>query len=81
MSARDRKTVLAAIEDQLQHQPNVVTRNRKRLRNNPLATWELRVQKYRVLYDVEEEAVKVLVVAIAVKDGSRFMIEGEEYPL
>jgi mRNA-degrading endonuclease RelE of RelBE toxin-antitoxin system len=59
----------------------VVTRNRKRLRDNPLAGWELRVQKYRVLNNVDEDVVTVFVVAIAVKEGNRFIIDGEEYPL
>src|ERR1017187_2531625 len=81
LSARDRKIVLAAIEEQLPHQPTVAARNRKQLRENPLASWELRVQKYRVLYNVDEEIVTVLVVAIAVKDGNRFIIDGEEYSL
>jgi hypothetical protein len=34
-----------------------------------------------VLYNVDEEIVTVLVVAIAVKEGNRFVIDGEEYPL
>ena len=81
LPARARRIVIGAIEEQLQHQPTVPTRNRKKLRNNPLAEWELRVQTYRVLYNVEEEVVKVLIVAVAVKDGNRFLIDGEEYPL
>ncbi len=55
--------------------------NRKQLRANPLATWELRVQQFRVLYNVDHEIVTILVVAIAVKEGNKFIIEGEEYPL
>jgi mRNA-degrading endonuclease RelE of RelBE toxin-antitoxin system len=81
LSARDRKIVIGAIEEQLKHQPTVVTRNRKRLRENPFAQWELRVQKYRVLYNVDEDIVTVSVVGIAVKEGNRFVIDGEEYPL
>ena len=81
LSTRDRKIVLAAIEEHLQHQPTVATRNRKRLRDNPLATWELRVRRYRVLYNVDQEIVKVFVVAIAIKDGNRFIIDGEEFSL
>jgi len=80
-SARDRCTLLAAIEEQLSHQPTVPTRNRKLLRLNPLAAWELRVQEFRILYNVDEQVVTVLVVAIAVKEGNKFVIEGEEYPL
>jgi mRNA-degrading endonuclease RelE of RelBE toxin-antitoxin system len=80
-SARDRRILIAAIEEQLAHQPTVPTRNRKLLRANPLATWELRVQEFRVLYNVDEAIVTVLVVAIAVKEGNKFIIDGEEYPL
>jgi mRNA-degrading endonuclease RelE of RelBE toxin-antitoxin system len=79
--ANDRRVIVEKIEDQLTHQPNVPTRNRKQLRANPLAVWELRIQEFRVLYNVDEEVVTVLVVAIAVKDGNKFIIEGEEYPL
>ena len=62
-------------------EPTMATGNRKRLRDNPIAEWELRVRKYRVLYNVNEDVVTVSVVAIAVKEGNRFMIDGEEYPL
>lgn len=80
-SKRDQGILLDAMEEQLTHQPNERTRNRKPLRPNPLAVWELRVQDFRVLYNVEEDAVVVLVVAIAVKAGNKFIIEGQEYPL
>lgn len=81
VSARDRRIILRAVEEQLAHQPTVPTRNRKALRPNPLAAWELRVQEFRVLYTVDEDVVTVFVVAVAVKDGNRYLIEGEEYPL
>jgi mRNA-degrading endonuclease RelE of RelBE toxin-antitoxin system len=80
-AARDRRTIIEAIEEQLLHQPTTPTRNRKLLRANPLAAWELRVQQFRVLYNVDQEIVTVFVVALAVKDGNRFIIDGEEYPL
>jgi mRNA-degrading endonuclease RelE of RelBE toxin-antitoxin system len=80
-SAGDRRTVVQAIEEQLTHQPTVATRNRKQLRMNPLATWELRVQEFRVLYNVDEDIVTVFIVAVAVKEGNSFIIEGQEYPL
>jgi mRNA interferase RelE/StbE len=81
LSARDRRIIIAALEEQLAQQPNVQTRNRKLLRPNPLATWELRVQQFRVLYNVNEAIVTVLIVAIAIKEGNKFIIDGEEYPL
>jgi len=81
LSARVQRIVVGAIEEQLAHQPTVPTRNRKQLRANLLATWELRVQEFRVLYNVDQDVVTVFVVAIAVKEGNTFVIEGEEYPL
>jgi mRNA-degrading endonuclease RelE of RelBE toxin-antitoxin system len=80
-SARDRRIIVAAVEEQLAHQPHVPTRNRKQLRPNALAAWELRVQQFRVLYNVDQDIVTVFVIAIAVKEGNKFIIEGEEYPL
>ena len=80
-SARDRRILVQAIEEQLTYQPMVPTRNRKQFRGNPLATWELRAQEFRVLYNVDQDIVTVFVVAIAVKEGNKFVIEGEEYPL
>lgn len=47
LSARDRAALLDAIEVHLTYQPTMVTRNRKRLRPNPVATWVLRVGHLR----------------------------------
>jgi len=41
LSARQRATVLEAIEKQLPYQPLVETKQRKPLRPNPIAPWEL----------------------------------------
>jgi mRNA interferase RelE/StbE len=54
LDARDRNNLLDAIEQQLTHQPQVPTRHRKLLRENPLADWELRVGEYRVFYDIDD---------------------------
>ena len=76
----ERTLLVAAIETQLSHEPLVETRNRKRLRPNPIAPWELRVRRLRVFYDVEEAGV-VTVLAIGVKQGNRLYIESEEIEL
>jgi len=50
------------------YQPTVETRNRKIMRPNPLAPWELRIGQLRVYYDVEEEPEPVVIVlAVGVK--------------
>ncbi len=43
----EQKEALDGIESQLAHEPSVETRNRKRLRPNKLAEWELRVGNLR----------------------------------
>jgi mRNA-degrading endonuclease RelE of RelBE toxin-antitoxin system len=54
------------------------TRNKKLLRENPLADWELRVHPFRVFYDVDEANKSVRVLAIGVKDGDKLIVGGEE---
>ena len=67
--------MLEAIEVQLKHQPTVETRNRKRMRPNPLAPWELRVGNARVYYEtVDEPRALVTIRAIGVKHRERIRI-------
>lgn len=42
----EQKIIFDKSEEQLTHQPNVETRNRKQLRPNQVAEWELRIGKY-----------------------------------
>ena len=76
----ERAVIVAAIETRLSHEPLVETRNRKRLRPNPVAPWELRVRSMRVFYDVDQSGV-VTVLAIGAKRGNKLYIEGEEMEL
>jgi mRNA-degrading endonuclease RelE of RelBE toxin-antitoxin system len=70
-----------AICDHLEFEPTVETRNRKRLRPNSTAQWELRVGKFRVFYDVYEVVRIVAIKAIARKKGSALFFQGEEREL
>lgn len=81
ISARDRGVMLDAIDQQLSVGPTEETRNRKRLRPNELARWELRVGAYRVFYDVLESESEVRVLAVGYKDRERLFIGGKEYAL
>ncbi len=76
----ERAMIVAAVEKQLAHEPLVETRNRKRLRANPIAPRELCVRDMRVFYEVDEPGV-VTVLAIGTKRGNRLYIEGEEIEL
>ncbi len=77
----DQKRLVTALEVQLAHEPTQETRNRKKLRPNDLAEWELRVEAFRVFYDVIAENEIVKVVAIGVKEGNDLYIHGEKYEL
>jgi mRNA-degrading endonuclease RelE of RelBE toxin-antitoxin system len=75
------QTVLNRIEEQLTVAPTTVTRNRKHLRANPLSTWELRVGKYRVFYNVGDDAQVVTITAIGCKEHNKLYIRGREFKL
>ena len=70
--------VFDAVDKQLANEPNKETRNRKPMRPNPIAPWELRVGSLRVYYDITEEPEKrVTVLAVGVKLRNRVRIGGE----
>jgi len=78
LTGRERSLVLDRVDEQLPHQPTVVTRNRKPMRPNPLAPWELRIGRLRVYYDVVEEPDPVVHIrAIGVKDRNQVRIGDE----
>ena len=81
LKKRERQQVIKEIEGQLKHQASLETRNRKRLRPNELAEWELRIGRFRVFYDVNTEAKRAKIEAVGYKRGSRLFIHGEEYQL
>ena len=75
------RQIVAAIESQLPTQATQETRNRKRLRPNQLAEWELRVGDFRVFYDVDPDRAVVKIEALGYKQGSKLFVHGEEYEL
>src|SRR5262245_37421822 len=77
----DQQHVVAAIEAQLLRQPAHEVRHRKRLRPNALAEWELRVQTFRVFYDVDVTQRVVKIAAVGYKEGNTLFLHGEEYQL
>lgn len=75
LTARQRKSVLDGIDEQLRHQPTVETKNRKPMRANVLAPWELRIGELRVYYEVQEvPEPEVLIRAIGVKERNQVRI-------
>jgi mRNA-degrading endonuclease RelE of RelBE toxin-antitoxin system len=77
----ERNIILDAIKLQLLRQPVEETRNKKLLRANPLADWELRIQHYRVFYEVDLVQHIVRVIAIGYKEHNKLFIGDEEVTL
>jgi mRNA-degrading endonuclease RelE of RelBE toxin-antitoxin system len=77
----DARRIVAGIELQLTETPAIPTKNRKRLRPNKLAEWELRIENFRVFYDVIESEVVVRIVTVGSKVGNELFIRGERYVL
>ena len=76
--------IKSALEEQLLHEPNVETRNRKPLQR-PIAfgaDWELRLgpdNRFRVFYQVNTETREVRVLAVGVKERNCLFFGRKEF--
>ena len=78
LTARQQRIVLDGVDQQLVHQPTMETRNRKPMRPNPIAPWELRLGDLRVYYDVQGRPRRVVsVLAVGVKERHRVRVGKE----
>ena len=75
--------ILDGIDEQLLQEPTKETKNRKPLRKSELSDWELRIQKFRVFYDViiEEKRQIVKIKAVGHKEHNKLLIAGKEVEL
>jgi mRNA-degrading endonuclease RelE of RelBE toxin-antitoxin system len=78
---RDQQILYDAIAVHLVDEPDKPTRNRKHLEENDLAPWELRVGDFRVFYDVDREAERVVITAVGRKTHNTLRIGDEEIEL
>jgi len=82
LTTLEQRTVLDTVDEQLKYEPLVETRNRKPMKPNSLASWELRIGNLRVCYDVEENTVSVVYIqAVGVKNRNQVRIRKEEIEL
>jgi len=77
LRAFDQKIILRGVKDNLTNEPLTEARNRKPLEENPIAPWELRIQKFRIFYDVEKKNV-VKIGAVGYKEHNILYIRGKE---
>ena len=75
------KIILDGIDKHLQFEPTVEALNRKRMHPNAIADWELRLGKYRVLYNVAEQVKLVAIQAVGFKVRNELYIRGERREL
>jgi len=77
----EQQLIVDQIDEQLSHEPANQSHNRKGLRPNRVAEFELRITRFRVFYDVDENKKLVKIEAVGHKEGSRLFIRGKEYQL
>jgi mRNA-degrading endonuclease RelE of RelBE toxin-antitoxin system len=79
----DQKIILDTIDEQLTHEPTTETQNRKKLSDNELSDWEMRVGDFRVFYDVliDDERGIVKIKAVGHKEHNVLRISDKEVPL
>ena len=76
----EQRVILDAIKLHLETEPLVESQRRKRLGENLLAPWELRVGDHRVFYTVEEVAM-VTIARIGHKEHNDLIIRGKKVEL
>jgi mRNA-degrading endonuclease RelE of RelBE toxin-antitoxin system len=79
----EQRIILDGVEEQLRYEPTTEARNRKRLGENEWSDWELRVQRYRVFYDVIAEGNRhiVRIKAVGHKEHNTLYVGGKEVQL
>ena len=77
---KDGRLLLNEATGRLLTNPLAETRQMKTLRPNPVAQRELRLfGKYRVLFNVDQEAEIVTIVLVGEKRGNSLIVRGEEF--
>jgi mRNA-degrading endonuclease RelE of RelBE toxin-antitoxin system len=76
----DQRIIVAGILTHLKTEAETETRRKKQLRPNTIAPWELRLDRFRVFYSIEEAAT-VKVVAVGHKEHNDLFIRGKKVQL
>src|SRR3972149_5957374 len=77
----ERHSIMSELETKLIREPTVETRNRKKLRPNQLAEWELLLGNFRIFYDVDQDNGLIKIQTVGYKVRSRLIIQSKEYKL
>ena len=74
------RIIVAGILTHLRVDAEVSTRKKKPLQPNPVSPWELRIDRFRVFYLIEEDN-EVKVVAVGHKEHNALFIRGRKVEL
>ena len=77
----EQQLILSGIDTQLVFEPTVEIRNRFRMHPNEVAEWELRIDKYRVFYNVADDVQIVSIVVVGFKRGNQLFVRGKRRDL
>lgn len=77
----EQNMIVDGIDEQLRYEPTLETRNRKRMRQNDKADWELRIGDYCILYMVGVQVRIVEIQRIGEKRGNAFFFRGRKTDL
>jgi mRNA-degrading endonuclease RelE of RelBE toxin-antitoxin system len=72
----EQRIIIDAIKAHLRDKPDEMSKRKKRLRPNQIAPWELRIDIYRVFYEIE--GMNVHVVSVGHKVHNKLYIRGKE---
>lgn len=73
----EQNVIVDGIDKRLRYEPTTENRNRKELRPNLTAAWELRIGDFRVLYDVDVQVRIVAIKRIGEKRGNTLYLRGQ----
>ena len=74
--AYEQRSIMAAVHTFLLRDAHIPTKRRKQLESNPIASWELKKDNYRIFYDIIDDTVDIL--AIGHKDHNDLLIRGRK---
>jgi mRNA-degrading endonuclease RelE of RelBE toxin-antitoxin system len=75
--AYERRIILENALASLRNHPESESANQKKLQDNPIAPWEVRVGKYRIFYTIEQDDKVVVIVSIGHKEHNTLYIRGK----
>jgi mRNA-degrading endonuclease RelE of RelBE toxin-antitoxin system len=75
----EQRIIASAIRTFLTRDALVETDRRKLLESNSLAPWELRIENYRVFYDVDDDTVHI--IAVGHKNHNDLYVRGKKVQL